>query len=240
MSDQNFDGSKSADSDSPLQLNDKEARVLGALMEKERTTPEAYPLTQNALTSACNQKSSREPVMAMSPGEVGHTLRALESRDLITVETGARSERFCQRLSQVLALNEKRQALICLLLLRGPQTLVELLNRSARLTHFESVEDVRLSLLKLIERPTPLVTQLERQSGQREERYAQLLSGAPISTAVAHTLDTADAMTPPKGEMAELKARIEQLESTVTEIKRQLGIEDVTEMGQLRTGEDKP
>lgn len=214
------------DTDTPnslLQLDAMEARVLGALIEKEHTTPEAYPLTQNALSNACNQKSSREPVMSLSPGEVGHTLRQLENRRLVRSESGSRSERFSQQLSHKLSLNDKRQALICLLLLRGPQTLSELLTRSTRLAEFRDIEDVRLSVLKLIERPQPLVMQLHRQAGQREDRYAHLLSGEPAMPAPSPLTERA-----PRAEqnqsVVELLARVEQLEQAMVEIQQRLNI----------------
>lgn len=209
--------------DSLLQLDAMEARVLGALMEKEHTTPEAYPLTQNALTNACNQKSSREPVTSLSPGEIGHALRQLENRRLVRTESGSRSERFSQQLSYKLSLNDKRQALICLMLLRGPQTLGELLTRSARLAPFSDIEDVRLSVLKLIERPQPLVMQLHRQAGQREDRYAHLLSGEPEMPVASPSTERA----PRAGQdqsVVELLARVEQLEQAMAEIQQRLNI----------------
>lgn len=221
-----------------LQLDAMEARVLGALMEKEHTTPEAYPLTQNALSNACNQKSSREPVMNLSPGEVGHTLRQLENRGLIRSESGSRSEKFSQQLSHKLSLNDKRQALICLMLLRGPQTLGELLTRSTRLAPFSDIEDVRLSVLKLIERPQPLVMQLHRQAGQREDRYAHLLSGEPEMPAASPPTERA----PRAGQdqtVVELLARVEQLEQAMTEIQQRLNITaNASVSGDTAEGED--
>lgn len=213
--------------ESLLQLDPQEARVLGALMEKQRTTPEAYPLTQNALVNACNQKTSREPVMNMSPGEVGYTLRTLESRGLVRTESGSRSERYAQRLGHALGLNDKRQALLALLLLRGPQTLSELLTRSARLAEFRDAEELHLSVLKLIERPQPLVVQLATQAGQREARYMHLLSGEVSAAATTHenrpsvsAPATAEATT----EIAELRARVEQLETALAAIQQELGL----------------
>lgn len=214
---------------SPLQLDAHEARVLGALMEKERTTPEAYPLTQNALISACNQKSSREPVMNLSPGEVGHTLRALEGRGLLRTESGSRSERFAQLLGRELGLNDKRQALVALLLLRGPQTVNELLSRSARLADFHDAEAVQLSLLKLIERPAPLVVLIPRQAGQRDDRYAHLLSGEPPVQAASQTAPRTAARS--DAGTAALEQRVEQLERAVAELQRELGVVQVAAVG---------
>lgn len=208
----------------PLQLNHREARVLGALMEKERSTPEAYPLTLNALTNACNQKSSRDPVMNLSQGEVGHTVRQLEGRQLIRAESSSRSERYAQKLGQELSLNHKRQALLCLLLLRGPQTVSELLNRSARLAQFSDAEDVRLSLLKLIERPTPLAISIARQTGQREERYGHLLCGEPANAKADHELD--QPMPPTQAnELSQLKTRVSLLEASLADLREQLGLD---------------
>ena len=217
-----------------LQLEQQEARVLGALMEKERSTPEAYPLTQNALTNACNQKSSREPVMNMSPGEVGHTLRTLENRGLVRTESGSRSERYSQQLGHALGLNDKRQALICLLLLRGPQTLGELLTRSARLAEFRDTEELHLSVLKLIERPLPLVAQLARQAGQREDRFAHLLSGepnAPVATTLSELSGNNAQLRPAEhstDEVAELRERVEKLEQALADVQQQLGIAPIS------------
>ncbi|MGB0866902.1 MAG: YceH family protein [Granulosicoccaceae bacterium] len=212
-----------------LQLNEIEARVLGALMEKEYATPEAYPLTQNSLTTACNQKSSREPVMDLSPGEVGHTLRQLEARGLVGVDSGARSERYMQKLSHALSLNDKRQALICLLLLRGPQTLGELLNRSNRLAQFKDTEDVRLSVLKLIERPQPLLKQLARQSGQREDRYAHLLCGEPSVPEPVSAVAQRKTASGNERTIDELLSRVESLELAMAELKQKLGLKNENE-----------
>jgi len=223
MTEHSDEQSPPSTSDELPQLDAMEARVLGALMEKEHTTPEAYPLTQNALTSACNQKSSREPVMNLSPGEVGHVLRKLQTRRLISTESGSRSERFAQQLSHELSLNDKRQALICLLLLRGPQTLGELLTRSARLAEFRDIEDVRLSVLKLIERPQPLLMQLQRQAGQREDRYAHLLSGTP-EMPNANTSRTSAPTSGQDQSVVDLLTRVEQLEQAMAEIQQRLNI----------------
>ncbi len=222
---QQADQQNETESQAPLQLDAQQGRVLGALMEKERTTPEAYPLTQNALINACNQKSSREPVMSLSPGEVGHTLRALEARGLVRTESGSRSERFAQLLGRELGLNDKRQAIVALLLLRGPQTINELLSRSARLADFHDAEAVHLSLLKLIERPAPLVVLIPRQTGQREDRYAHLLSGEPQVQIASQAAPRAAARH--GAGSAELEQRVEILERAVAELQRELGLAQV-------------
>jgi len=169
--------------------------------------------------------------MQMTPGEVGHTLRQLESRNLISTENGSRSHRFTQRLGFTLGVNQKRQALLCLLLLRGPQTLSELLTRSARLADFTDVEDVRLSLLKLIERPEPLVTKLERQSGQREERYGHLLSGTPIAPTKTESKAPSKTASDATNDMRviALEEKVRKLEMMVDQMHEQLGMESPLE-----------
>jgi uncharacterized protein YceH (UPF0502 family) len=160
-------------------LTPVEARILGSLAEKAATTPDTYPLTLNNLVLACNQKTAREPVTNLSPGEIGHALRQLEPRGLVKSEYGARAERYHHRIDRVFDLTPAQGSLMALLLLRGPQTLHELLSRSERMHRFAGTDDVRHALERLAERETPLVRRLPRGSGQREDRYAHLLCGEP-------------------------------------------------------------
>ena len=154
-------------------LNSTEIRILGALIEKQATHPDTYPLTLNALVLACNQKTSREPVMNHSPGQVGQSLRALEGRGFARLVMGSRADRWEHRVDKVLELVPAQVVLMGLLFLRGPQTLNELLTRSARMHDFEDTEQVQHQLERLIARDLALL--VPRQSGQREDRYMHAL-----------------------------------------------------------------
>jgi uncharacterized protein YceH (UPF0502 family) len=159
------------------QLSQVEARVLGCLMEKQRTTPDTYPLTLNALTQACNQKTSRNPVMRLEVGEVGHTVNELRDRGLIHASFSGRAERYDHKMASNYHLNRQEQALVCALLLRGPQTEGELRTNAGRLAEFADLEAVAETLTGLAEREPPLVVRLPRLPGKREERFGQLLCG---------------------------------------------------------------
>ena len=208
----------------PLRLNPIEARILGCLIEKEATTPEQYPLTENAIVVASNQKTSRDPLMELSTGEVGHALRQLEPRQLVRSVHGARAQRYEHRLDKAYSVTAQQQALLALLLLRGPQTLNELLTRSERMAKFASADDARHALERLAEREVPLVVRLPRAPGQREERWAQLLTG-PVDPAllVARAEREPEARTAAEAGVA---ARLEALEARVAELERQLGLRD--------------
>ncbi|MFY2763467.1 YceH family protein [Arenimonas sp. MALMAid1274] len=162
----------------PAPLTAVEARILGSLVEKEATTPEAYPLTANAVVLACNQKSNREPVLELEPGEVGHALRDLEGRGLVRSVHGARAQRYEHRMATAYSLTLPQQAVASVLLLRGPQTVAELLARCERLATLRDLEEVRTVLERLQQRG--LAINLGRGPGQREDRYMHLLCG-PVS-----------------------------------------------------------
>lgn len=193
-----------------------EARVLGCLIEKEATTPEQYPLTLNAIHLACNQKTNREPIMDLSLGEVGHCMRQLDPRNLVRSQHGARAERYEHRLNTVFSLTKQQQALICVLMLRGPQTLSELLTRTERLASFNDLDDVRHVLERLSQRENPLVERIPRASGQREDRYVHLLCGpvdhSQLPAAKANTLPLSNA----------LEERIAQLEERLLLVEQEL------------------
>ncbi|WAC44998.1 DUF480 domain-containing protein [Pseudomonas sp. SL4(2022)] len=157
-------------------LSAVEARVLGCLIEKQLTTPEAYPLTLNALVLACNQKTSREPVLNLTAGQVGQALRSLEGHEMARLVMGSRADRWEHRADKALELVAAQVVLIGLLLLRGPQTINELLTRSSRMHDFDDAEQVQHHLERLISRE--LVCLLPRQSGQREDRYMHGLGDA--------------------------------------------------------------
>ena len=153
--------------------------MLGCLMEKKETTPDRYPLTLNALRNACNQKSSRHPVTAYSEGEIGHTIRELESLALAREEWGTRVPKYGHLAAKALNLHSKGIALMCSLMLRGPQTLGELRTHANRLFQFDDLDDVQFALKNLLNHEPPLVASLPRQPGQKEGRYAHLLGGEP-------------------------------------------------------------
>ena len=171
---------------SPL-LNEIEARVLGCLIEKAATTPEQYPLTANAAMVAANQKTSREPLMDLELGAVGHALRTLEDKKLVRCQHASRASRYEHRFEEVYTLTGPQRVILCLLLLRGPQTAPELLTRSERLIKFSDVEQVRDTLDRLARRQPAMAVKIPRQAGQREERYMHLLCGtAHADRAAAH------------------------------------------------------
>ncbi|MDD1015735.1 YceH family protein [Pseudomonas rubra] len=158
---------------SDARFTSTEIRVLGSLIEKQATSPETYPLTLNALVLACNQKTSREPVMNLSQGQVGQALRALEGQGLTRLQMGSRADRWEQRVDKALELVPAQVTLLGLMFLRGPQTVNELLTRSSRMHEFEDAEQVVHQLERLIARGFAL--HLPRQAGQREDRYTHAL-----------------------------------------------------------------
>ncbi len=202
-----------------LPLDPVQARVLGCLIEKEATTPDAYPLTVNAAQAAANQKTARDPVMALSQGDAHHALRQLERSGLAKQSFSSRAERYAHRASEALDLTRQQVALIGLLLLRGPQTLHELLARSERMASFEGAEDVQHHLQRLMQRETPLVVQLPRGSGQREDRYMHLLCG-PVEAQVQAT--HAVQVRAGAGDAASLAQRVQALEDEVAALRERL------------------
>lgn len=200
-----------------IRLDATEARVLGCLIEKEATTPDIYPLTVNAAHSAANQKTARDPVMNLDPGEVNRGLRALEQKGLAKQVFSSRAERYEHRAAAFFDVPRQQIALIGLLLLRGPQTVYELFARSERLHRFADAEDVRHQLERLIQRQ--LIVQIARAPGQREERYAHLLSG-PVDASVPYTRDGDEAGAGERG--GALEARVQALEAEVAELRAQL------------------
>jgi uncharacterized protein YceH (UPF0502 family) len=200
----------------PILLTAAEARVLGALIEKEVTTPDYYPLSLNALISACNQRSNREPVMDLDEDAVRQALHGLEDQRLAGRARGAdgRVTKHEHWLGEVFNLSRAETALLCVLLLRGPQTPGELRGRTERLYGFDEIGDVLAGLQKLMEREPPLVAVLPRQPGTKESRYAHLLSGVVESTPLAAQ---AAASTETAADQVE---RITQLEAAVAELQQ--------------------
>jgi uncharacterized protein len=164
-------------------LTETEARIVGALIEKQLTTPEYYPLTLNALVAACNQKTNREPVTSYSEETVTNALESLRDKNLVYVFYGSTSRvpKYKHMLPQVYELESSEVAVICVLLLRGAQTLGELRERTGRLYEFSGLGEVNETLDNLMRRDEPLVVKLERQPGQKEQRFAHLLSGEVTS-----------------------------------------------------------
>lgn len=197
-------------------LDTAQARVLGCLIEKEATTPDAYPLTVNAAQVAANQKTAREPVLTLQTGVVHHALRQLETLGLVRQQFSSRAERYEHRLGSALDLTRQQVAVIGLLLLRGPQTLGELFARSERLARFNDSDDVRHHLERLIQRG--LAVQLPRASGQREDRYAHLLSGELDLEALQAAAARAAPSARSGADSSELDARVLSLETTVAEL----------------------
>jgi uncharacterized protein YceH (UPF0502 family) len=201
------------------ELTDLQVRVLGCLIEKKETTPDHYPLTLNALRNACNQKTARAPVTAYTEGDVGHALRELESLGLVREAWGARVAKYEHLAGKALGLHGKGLALLCPLMLRGPQTLGELRNHAHRLHAFDDLDDVQYVLGRLAEHEPPLVTALPRQPGQKEIRYVHLLAGEPPVTAVAPVMQASPADPQPS---SGLEGRVEALEREVEGLRREL------------------
>jgi uncharacterized protein YceH (UPF0502 family) len=204
--------------DETLVLDPIEARILGCLVEKQATTPEAYPLTANAVLVACNQKNNREPVMELEPGEVEHALRAMEGKALVRSVHGARAQRYEHRFATVYSVTTRQQALLAVLLLRGPQTVAELHTRSERLAPPGDLEEVRQTLERLMQRAPALVVKLGRAAGQREDRYMHLLCGPVSPDDYAAFADEAPAAARRGG----LEARVESLEAEVAALRSAL------------------
>lgn len=205
----------------PFALTAAEARVLGALMEKEATTPDYYPLSLNALMNACNQRSNREPVMDLDEDAVRQALHGLEDLRLAGPARGADSRvaKYEHWLGEAFNLSRAEGALLCVLLLRGAQTPGELRGRTERMHRFEEIADVTAALQKLMDREPPLAALLPRQPGAREQRYAHLLSG-PVDTATTTQPTLGGALgSSGSGESSE---RMAQLESEVAELKKEV------------------
>ena len=213
------------------ELNDVEARVIGCLIEKSVVTPDQYPMTLNALTNACNQKSSRDPVMSLSQGEVQRAIRDLESKHLVRTDENFKSrvekfsQRFCNTRYSNLQLDDAQQAIVCLLLLRGPQTPGELRSRSGRLHTFADNAEVVVSLTSLVEREAePLLVKLPRTPGRKDAEYMHLFSGpVDIEAHAAQAQESKSSGSSERTNVAELAERVGQLEAEVAELKEQLG-----------------
>lgn len=208
-----------------VRLSAVEARVLGCLVEKESTTPDAYPLTLNATTTACNQKSSRDPVMKLDPGRVGQALRELERKGLARHQFTSRAERYKHTAEKGLELTRAQLALVALLMLRGPQTVNELLTRSERLHRFDDAEEVAYALERLAQKQPPMVVRLPRQPGQREDRYMHLLCG-PVDVEKHAASSPAGTQSAQSEADPDLADRLDKLEQRVAELEARLDDQD--------------
>lgn len=197
-----------------MQLSDVEVRILGCLIEKEATTPDTYPLSLNALTNACNQISNREPVMSLSEDKVKWAVNSLRQQSLVRAiqPSDARVMKFQHLLTEKLDLEQPALAVLCVLMLRGPQTLGEIKTRTNRLAEFASLADVEAAVSGLIARD--LAVEMARRSGQKETRYAHLLSGAPAEPRAEAPVDIAAAESP--------RDRVAELEASLSEVRREL------------------
>ena len=197
-------------------------RVLGSLVEKERTTPDNYPLTLNALVSACNQTSNREPVMSLSEQMVAGSLDDLRRRSLVRAvqRSDSRVLRYSQLMGQTMDLGEAELAALCVLMLRGPQTIGEIKGRTERLFTFRDLEQVEQTLRLLsLRQPEPLVATMPRRAGQKEERWAQLLAGEPAPE--TPDAGAAASVRTDGGRVDALAERVSTLEEALADLRSQ-------------------
>ncbi|WP_225318947.1 YceH family protein [Cellvibrio sp. KY-GH-1] len=212
-------------------LNDMEARVLGSLMEKQLTTPDQYPLTLNSLQLACNQKTSREPVTNYDSGPLQRCVSELQDRQLIAVDYGSRAARYDQRLTRVLSVDKATQAILTVMLLRGAQTVAEILTRTQRMVEFASPQALEEKLQSLCVKTKPLVIHIPRLPGQREDRYTHLLCGQPDISAIAaqaaaNKSASSDVRADQEEKILSLELRIATLEKQVAALMELNGVSD--------------
>ena len=208
-----------------IKLTETEVRVLGSLIEKDITTPEYYPLSLNALVSACNQKSNRDPVMQLDEDAVRDALEGLQQQRMAGPARGADSRltKYEQRLQEVFNFTRPETAVLCVLLLRGPQTPGELRGRAERMHRFETLDDVQSALQKLMQRDPPLAKVLPRQPGTKESRYAHLLAGDVVELETPAHAGAALESNPAEAErIARLEQEVAELRRKFAEIKDQL------------------
>jgi uncharacterized protein len=208
-----------------MNLTAIETRVLGSLVEKDITTPDYYPLSLNALVNACNQKNNREPVMSLDEQTVRDALSTLQEKRLAGPASGAdsRVSKYEHRLQEVFNFDRREIAIVCVLLLRGPQTLGELRGRSDRMYHFETLDDVISTLDRLAQRDPALVAILPRQPGTKESRYMHLFSGEPPDLDVVRESTPAMKATNSAGDrLSALEQEVARLRQELSEVQQQL------------------
>jgi len=194
-------------------LSAEEARIIASLMEKELTTPNNYPLTLNSLLAACNQKSNREPVMAMTEGQVGNIVNRMADRGLLFVEYGERAIRIAHKARSNFTLDRKHQAVLAVLMLRLPQTLNEILTRTARMADFSGADEILSIVEEFISRQPPLAVCFPKGEGRREARYSHLLCGE-----VEMPISVEPSPTGPRASAAQQNDRLTELERLVSEL----------------------
>ena len=215
----------------PDPITPVEARILGALVEKQLTTPEYYPLTLNALVNACNQKNNRDPVMTLSENDVSTAIEHLRDRNLVYVFYGSTSRvpKYKHMLPTYYDLEPAEVAIIAVLLLRGPQTVGELRERTGRMHEFSGLDEVQHTLNSLAAREDPPVQRLDRLPGQKDARFVQLLTGpvdpdaiAAVHPTRAHASEsTNDRITKLEAEVVRLTAEINEMRDTFTDFRNQ-------------------
>ena len=212
----------------PMLLTELETRVLGALIEKDVTTPDYYPLSLNALVNACNQKNNRDPVMTLDESTVRDALASLQEKRLAGPASGADSRvtKFEHRLQEVFNFDRREIAIVCVLLLRGAQTPGELRSRTDRMYHFEALDDIVSTLDRLAHRDPPLASILPRQPGTKEYRYTHLFSGEPpLSEDLNPTRAPSPATTGANStadRLATLEEEVSRLRHELSEVQQQL------------------
>ena len=209
------------------QLTDAEVRVLGSLVEKQLTTPEYYPLTLNALTAACNQKSNRDPVTSYDETAIVTAVDSLRDKNLVYLFYGSssRTVKYKHMLPGAFDLSPQQVACLAVLMLRGPQTIGEIRERTGRLHEFSGMGEVQETLDSLIDRSDPLVTRLERQPGQKEARYAHLLAGPVSAGAAAVSVAPGHEAPPASGDrLVELERRVAELEAELASFREKFDV----------------
>lgn len=210
-------------------LDQTETRILGALVEKQLTTPEYYPLTLNALVNACNQKNNREPVVSFDEKTVSDALERLRDRNLVYIffGSGARVPKFKHMLPSVYHLEPAEVAVMAVLMLRGPQTIGELRERTGRMHEFSGLDEVQTTLDALSRRDEPLIVKLERQAGQKDARFAHLLNGEIDAESLPVAAPSIQRQSAPgridvlEDEIAQLKAEVAQLRDSIADFRKQ-------------------
>lgn len=211
------------------QLTEVEARVVGALVEKQITTPEYFPLTLNSLTAACNQKTNRDPVVSYDEETVQTALDSLRDKNiaLVIFRSGSRVAKYKHMFPKVYEISPAEVAVLCVLMLRGFQTLGEIRERSSRLYEFSGLGDVNETLEGLMKRNEPLVLKLERQPGQKEVRFAHLLCGEidvanlPVSTSGSHKHADNERLAKLEEEVKTLRSELDEFKAEFAEFKKQ-------------------
>jgi hypothetical protein len=208
-----------------VKLTEIETRVLGSLIEKDITTPDYYPLSLNALVNACNQKNNRDPVMTLDEAAVRDALATLQEKRMAGPVSGADSRvtKFEHRLQEVFNFDRREIAIVCVLLLRGPQTPGELRSRTDRMYRFEGLDDIVSTLDRLAQRQPSLARVLPRQPGTKESRYTHLFSGEPPEADVARAPSPANAASGPASDrLKTLEEEVARLRQDLSEVQQQL------------------